>query len=90
MVEPTKDELIRRAERLKAFLADEVVVQAFDNLDKDYFEQWKAGATPAERELLWAKGRALDELRGAFRAIVDAGIVASADTPEGAPRPDQH
>ena len=90
MVELTKDELIRRADRLKTFLADDVVAQAFENLKAKWYDEWKSSATPESRERLWAKSCALDELEGAFRAIVDAGIVASADTPSEAPRPDQH
>lgn len=80
-MEIDREELIRRALRLKEFLADEVVQQAFENLERHWYEQWKNSGQDVEmREHLFAKTSALDELRGQFAAIVDSGIVASEGT----------
>lgn len=80
-MEIDREELIRRAQRLQEFLADDVVKMAFDNLEKAWYEQWKnSGLDKEVREHLFAKVSALDELRGAFAAIVDSGIVASEGT----------
>ena len=76
----TREDAIKRAERLKTFLADDVVQEAFENLERAWYEQWKSSDTPEARERLFAKSCALDELRGSFTAIVDSGIVAAEGT----------
>lgn len=69
----TIEQTIRDGERIERFLADEVVARAITALGARYTELWKASQSPSDRESLWAKARALDDLQADLRAVVDAG-----------------
>lgn len=76
MSEQQEQRQIDAARRVKAFLDDEAVREAFVMLEKRYFAEFKRAATPAEREQLHARVRALDDLFASVLGIVDAGKLA--------------
>jgi hypothetical protein len=70
-------EAVQRAERVKAFLRDDIVQEAFAALEKRYYEQFKAAIVPDTQRQAWALSRALDDLRAELQVVVDAGERAS-------------
>jgi hypothetical protein len=68
---------IRDAARIAEFLADEVVQNRLARLRADYDEEWRTGASTADREAVWFKRRALDDLETELRIVVDAGQAAT-------------
>lgn len=72
----TEQEIIDAGKRIEQFLADPAVVQAFERLEKQYFEDFKKALTADERVLLHAKAIVLDDVRRALRAVKDAGTRA--------------
>lgn len=76
----TDDDQVREGDTITRFLADPVVQRTFDGLTTKYMEEWKSGKSREDRESAWAKTRALDDLKDGFRAVVDAGRRAAANT----------
>ena len=59
--------------RVAAFLADEHVNAAIERVKARYHTEWKAGASPVEREAAWAKTVAFDDLSTELQAVVESG-----------------
>lgn len=70
---------IIQGEAVARFLSDDVVGAVFRDLDSQYYEAWRSAATPEEREELWAKARAIVDLRYRLQAVADAGERAKHD-----------
>jgi len=68
-----KQQLIDDAVTIDSFLENESVRRVFRAYDYHLFQQWKAAATPAEREEVFAKASAFDGFAVALRAVVDSG-----------------
>ena len=62
---------------VQRFLQNPVIVSVFAELDRQYYDQWRAAATPQDRETLWAQARALDVLVESLTAVVQAGELAN-------------
>lgn len=75
MIEELRDEILE-GERVARFLADDAVKGAIQRLSDRYVAQWKASEVPAEREVLWAKARVIEELQIELQAIVGNGTRA--------------
>lgn len=65
---------IRAGERVDQFLSDDVVQQVFRERKLLYFEEWLKSEDPTERERIYARARAFNDLSIALRAVVDAGL----------------
>lgn len=75
----SEEKAITDGQRLKNFLEDEVVRAAFGRLEQSYFAEFQNADTPAVRESVWAKQKALMDLARELRATVDRGTRAAAD-----------
>lgn len=70
---------VQRGDRAKALLQNELLVEAFDNLESKIMEEWKA-TDPEDkerREDAWRSLKLLQTLQGQFRRIVTTGEAAS-------------
>jgi hypothetical protein len=65
-------------ERVARFLADEAVKAAIARKQEEYHQTWKAAVRPEEREAIWAKSRALDDVLLELSVTVDRGKQARA------------
>lgn len=72
-----EERAIRAAKRINEFLADEAVQERLAALRAQYDEEWRSGASTADREAVWYKRRALDDLENELRIVVDAGKAAT-------------
>lgn len=77
MTDITENEL-RDAERIKAFLADEIVQTAIENLRQKYYQDFKTSVSPELRNDAWACARAIDDFENELRAVVENGVAARA------------
>lgn len=68
--------VINRGDQIATFLKNEHVQHVFREFDRAYYEAWKNAKNPAEREELFAKARALDELALGLQRTVEAGTHA--------------
>lgn len=74
------DDDIRRAERAKAIMGDELVVEAFQQMQIQTMAAWAmtpAGAA-AEREVIWHRMKAIETFKEYFEAIISGGVQAAA------------
>lgn len=74
---PNEEREIRNGSRISAFLADKEVKAAFTRLRERYGEDWLTGESPMDREAIWHKRRALDDLERELKSVVEAGQRAS-------------
>lgn len=67
-------EIVRRGERAKAILEDEVFEQIIEELETEYIEAWRTSHTDNrdDRELTFQALRQLDVLKARLGALVDA------------------
>ena len=75
MTEPTAQEAIKKAERAKAILADPIVTETFETLEKQYFEAWR-DTNPEDadgRESMWQLLWASAEFRRHLSLILQRG-----------------
>jgi hypothetical protein len=79
MPELTLEDQVIRADAVKRFFADGTIRSIIVERTQTYFVEWLQAATLEERELLWAKARALDDLTDALQAVVDSGDRATHD-----------
>jgi hypothetical protein len=79
MPELTLEDQVIRADAVKRFFADGTIRSIIVERTQTYFVEWLQAATLDERELLWAKARALDDLTDALQAVVDSGDRATHD-----------
>ena len=66
---------IPRAERARAICSDELVVEAFDTIEKTYLDKFR-NSEPEDteaRETSYAMLRALQEFRGHFESVITTG-----------------
>jgi hypothetical protein len=62
--------------RVEAFLADPAVKDAIERTEVKYFAEFKAADTDSKRTSVWAKLKALDDVRLELKVTVDRGAVA--------------
>jgi hypothetical protein len=70
-----------RGMRAKALMENELLVEAFDGLEKLYTEAWRTSPPPAadQRERAWMALRMLDSVRADLRRLLDGGKIAQAE-----------
>ena len=75
----TKQERIDRGYHAKRLLDDELLSEAFEEIEKDIFEEWKGTGTNdyEERTDLFLTLKNLERLKARLRAILDDGTLAS-------------
>lgn len=75
----TKQERIDRGYHAKRLLDDELLIEAFEEIEKDIFEEWKSTNQNAyeERTDLFLTLKNLERLKARLRAILDDGTLAS-------------
>lgn len=75
----TKQERIDRGYHAKRLLDDELLIEAFENIEKDIFEEWKSTAQNAyeDRTDLFLTLKCLERLKARLRAILDDGTLSS-------------
>lgn len=67
------DETLRHAERIGAFLADEIVVAALDAMKQVNYDAFLRAKDDESRRMAHAKAVVLDEFVAALQGVVDAG-----------------
>lgn len=70
--------LLARADHAKRLLEDELLVEAFSEVERDIFEEWRLSA-PADhstRSELFHTLKGLERLKARLQAILDDGLVA--------------
>lgn len=65
MISQQEEEEGREAARL---LADPAFIRTCKRLDEGWIAVWRSCSDPAERDMLWSKIAALEELQGSLRA----------------------
>ena len=70
------EDLELTARRMEAFLADEVVQEAFAALKENAYRNFLQADTNDARLMAQAQAKVLDTLEAALRAVVDAGEYA--------------
>lgn len=73
-----------RAARAQALLDDEMLAEAFDGLERAYFEAWKdpGVVAPADvdgRERLWQAAQIVGKVRTHLKEIASRGTLAHAE-----------
>lgn len=63
----------RRGEEVARFLRSETIQAVFHSLELSYYEAWKNSTTPTEREALFARVSAFDDLTSALQGIASSG-----------------
>lgn len=58
----TEDDIIQRGFRARALLENDDIKQAFEDIDRELFMEWKMARTEQQRESLHATERALERL----------------------------
>jgi hypothetical protein len=79
MPELTPEDQVIRGENIKRFFADRTVLSVVQERTERYFVEWLRAATLEERELIWHKARALEDLVDECQAVADAGDRATWD-----------
>lgn len=74
-----KQKIIDRGHHAKRLLEDELLVEAFDSIEKDIFEEWRSSGINNydERTDLFLTLKCLERLKARLRAILDDGTIAS-------------
>jgi hypothetical protein len=63
----------RRGTEVARFLDNETVQAVFQSLELSYYEAWKNSTSPTEREALFARVSAFDDLRSALQGVASSG-----------------
>lgn len=66
-------EIIRRKEKAKAILENELVVSFFEKYKKDAFDWWLTTKTAEEREEIYRYMKTLEKFEGYFKNFIDKG-----------------
>lgn len=70
---------ITDAEAITRFLNDPVIKGAIERLHTKYYQEFRApNRTPADREMTFAKSKALDDFAVELMAVQGAGVAAKA------------
>lgn len=72
-------EAVRRGQRAKALLEDPILAGAFEGMEAQIIEAWKASLDPVERELLHHRCIALKALKSELEILVGRGEWAEDD-----------
>lgn len=74
------DDPIRRAERAKALLSDDVLTDAFAQVRADILSEWEntRRTYTVKREKLWCELKALDAVRAKLHGVVMNGKILKA------------
>ena len=64
------------ADRIREFLSDSYVRDALVRYEEGLTRRWRRAPTVTEREMLWTKLQALDEMQAALQAVVDDALYA--------------
>ena len=74
-----KQKIIERGYHAKRLLEDEMLIEAFDSIEKDIFEEWRSSGINNydERTDLFLTLKCLERLKARLRAILDDGTIAS-------------
>lgn len=71
------DERIRRAERAKILLGEEVFVEAWAALESAAIARLRRTDDPQEREVMCLRLKVIDDLKADLAKIVEAGRIAA-------------
>lgn len=69
----TPEQVVALGEGIQQFLNNEHVQEVWDALDELYYKQWKDSDTPAAREELMGRVRALGDLRNMLERTAQIG-----------------
>lgn len=73
-----KQKLIDRGNHAKRLLEDELLVECFDRIEKDIFDEWRSTGVNDydERTDLFLMLKCLERMKARLRAILDDGTIA--------------
>jgi hypothetical protein len=73
-----RQKLVDRGNHAKRLLEDELLVECFDRIEKDIFDEWKLTGLNNydERTDLFLTLKCLERLKARLRAILDDGTIA--------------
>ena len=72
MAELTPEQILHRAKAVEAFMASDAWQEVQERMEEKAFKAFRAKtSTPEQREALWQKWQAFEEMASVFRAIVD-------------------
>jgi len=72
MAELTSAQILHRAKAVEAFLASDAWTEVQERMEDNAFKAFrKRTSTPEQREALWQKWQAFEEMASVFRAICD-------------------
>lgn len=69
----TAEEAIRRKAQAQRVLSDPIVVEAFEEAERTFVEEWKRAIDASVREMAHAKVTALFEVQRVLHTIIDNG-----------------
>lgn len=74
-----KQKTVQRGQHAKRLLEDELLVECFDRIEKDIFEEWRSTGVNDydERTDMFLTLKCLERLKARLRAILDDGTIAS-------------
>lgn len=70
---------VNRQAQAEALMRNELLTEAFAELDKTYVEAWRGAADPIAREQLWLAQGSLRKLRAHLGMVVSNGKLAQAE-----------
>lgn len=86
-----EENAIAQAATITSFLGNPVVASKLEELERTYYNDWKAADSVEARERAHAKASVLDDLRRSLTGVVQSGEQASTEKArrerEDAPRP---
>lgn len=73
-----KQRIIDKGNHAKRLLEDELLIECFERIEKDIFEEWKSTGVHDydERTDLFHSLKCLERLKARLRAILDDGTIA--------------
>jgi len=72
MADLTPEQILHRAKAVEAFMASDAWIEVQERMEEKAFKAFRAkSSTPDQREALWQKWQAFEEMASVFRAIVD-------------------
>ena len=72
MAELTPEQILHHAKAVEAFMASDAWTEVQERMEEKAFKAFRAKtSTPEQREALWQKWQAFEEMASVFRAIVD-------------------
>lgn len=83
----TPDQIIRDAERIKAFVEDDAVSGAMSRLERRYYEQFKSADSSEQRVKAWACATVLDHFLLELRVTISAGEAEVLNAAQKAAKP---